>query len=98
MIRRTGVFGAGVDMIEAFKAQWPCHRFPDELACVVAHFDARGDLVDLEAFRDDGGPLDTQDFDGAALVALVSDIQSHGYTARSDGADMVAAIQAGKDW
>lgn len=96
--RRTGVFGAGLDMIEDFKAQWPCHGLPDNLNCVVAHFNSRGDLVDLETFDAVGEPLDTSEFDGSALLALVNDIQDHGYEARPDGAEMVTAIHAGKDW
>lgn len=82
MTRRAGCFGAGVDMLDAFRAEWPCHGFPDTLACVVAHFDARGDLVELEAFSPDGNPLDTATFDGPALLALVADIQARGYLAR----------------
>lgn len=98
MIRRSGVYGADRDMIDGFKAQWPCHGLPENLNCVVAHFDSRGDLVDLEAFEESGNPLGTAEFDGAALVALVGDIQERGYTARPDGAEMVAAISAGLDW
>ena len=98
MNRRAGVFGAGPDMIDAFKRQWPCHGLPDTLNCLVGYFAANGDLVDVEAFDADGKPLDTIKFDGPALVALVDDIQDHGYIARPDGAEMVAAIQAGMDW
>lgn len=85
MERRIGVYGAGPDMIAAFKDRWPAHGFPAELNCVVAHFDSRGDLVELEAFIADGNPLDTADFDGPALKALVDDIQDHGYLARPLG-------------
>ena len=59
MNRRAGVFGAGPDMIDAFKRQWPCHGLPDTLNCLVGYFAANGDLVDVEAFDADGKPLDT---------------------------------------
>lgn len=87
-MRRAGVYGAGRDMIDRFKAAWPCHGLPDDLECVVAHFERSGDLVDIEAFGPDGAPLECRDFDGSALKALVDDIQTNGYEARPEVPDV----------
>lgn len=69
------------DQIDAFKAQWPCHGFPDNLRRIHAYFDAKGDLVDLAAYGPDeyGADrqwLDTAEFDGPALVALVDALKA----------------------
>lgn len=64
----------GPEAIEAFCRSWPCHGLPDNLDALEVEFASNGDLVDLEAFNEfDGWTLDTHDFDGPALAALVSD-------------------------
>lgn len=66
------------DSIEAFKRSWPCHGLPDNLHSVSAEFATNGDLIDLEAYDDNEKLLDTHDFDGPALKALVDDCQIKG--------------------
>lgn len=78
--RRAGRFESSPDMLDMFKWQWPCHGLPDNLTHVVAEFDSRGDLVDIEAF-DGCERLDSSDFDGSAFAAFVQDIQDHGRAA-----------------
>lgn len=72
----------GREYIDEFKAHWPCHGLPSELSSLMADFDSNGDLIDLAAFADDGRLLDTHDFDGPALVALVKDCQKKGHLSR----------------
>lgn len=62
------------DTINAFKATWPCHGFPDELACIHAEWDEGGDLVDFEAYGWQGDAL--EGFDGPALCALLDDAKA----------------------
>lgn len=76
--RRCGAFHADRAFIERFKRQWPCHGLPASMHDLEAHFDGRGDLVDLIAVDEDGLALNTEDFDGPALTALVDDIQFDG--------------------
>lgn len=70
------------EQIEEFKAKWPCHGLPDDLKRLHAYFDSRGDLVDLTAYGPDEKTghltryLDTHEFDGPALVALVADMKA----------------------
>lgn len=60
--------------IAKFKAAWPCHGLPDVLDNISFVFDVRtGDLVDVIARTSMGFTLDTNEFDGAALVALSHD-------------------------
>jgi len=61
----------GEDEIERFMDSWPCSGF-DGLRNVWAQFEkSNGDLVDLECNRRHGAGR----FDGAAMVALVDDMQ-----------------------
>jgi hypothetical protein len=66
------------DAIEAFKRSWPCHGLPDNLHSISAEFAGNGDLVDIEAYGEDGALLDSAEFDGPALLALVEDCQRFG--------------------
>ena len=93
---RSGVFGADHAMIDAFKAQWPGHGFPDDLNCVIATFAPLNELVEVEAFREDGSQLDTDGFDGPALLALVNDIQAKGYVANDDPDQVLAEVAEAK--
>jgi hypothetical protein len=68
------------DAIDAFKRSWPCHGLPDDLHSLSAEFASNGDLVDLEAYDESGKRLDTHDFDGPALLTLVSDARKLGDT------------------
>lgn len=66
------------DSVEAFKRSWPCHNLPDNLHSISADFASNSDLVDIKAYDDDENRLDTSDFDGPALKALIDDCQSKG--------------------
>ena len=66
------------DAIEAFKRSWPCHGLPENLHSLSCEFGLNGDLVDIEAYSDESALLDTHDFDGEALVALVQNCQADG--------------------
>ena len=66
------------DAIETFKRSWPCHGLPDDLHSISAEIAPNGDLVDLEAYDSNGKRLDTADFDGPALVALIADACAYG--------------------
>jgi hypothetical protein len=65
------------DLINDFKASWPCHGLPDDLHSLTVETDTKGDVVDIEAYthHDDGTneQLEWREFDGAALSALVAD-------------------------
>ena len=80
-VRRPGGYFADALMIQIFKNSWPCHGLPDNLERVDADFDFGGDLVNLYAQDHHGNVLDTAEFDGPALAALVEDIQRKGKTA-----------------
>lgn len=66
------------DAIETFKRSWPCHGLPDNLHSISFEFASNGDLVDIEAYADDGTRLDSAEFDGPALLALCSDARAFG--------------------
>jgi hypothetical protein len=59
-----------------FMDNWPCHGFPDNLWSISFDFDHNGDLVDIEAWSDQGEMLYSGDFDGPALLALSLDAVS----------------------
>jgi hypothetical protein len=68
---------AGCDDVEILAETWPCSGF-----CygdtVQAEFDKRnGDLVDL-VLRGNGRVKDSERIDGAAMLALVNDMQRAG--------------------
>lgn len=65
-------------LLEAFKRTWPCHGLPDDLHAIAFEFDARGELVDIDARTETGGYLDSSDFDTPALVALAQDAANFG--------------------
>jgi hypothetical protein len=73
-VKRAGILWANATMIREFKASWPCHGLPDDMASLQCEFASNGDIVALSAFSFDGETLDTHDFDGAALSALVADV------------------------
>lgn len=60
--------------IQRFKNTWPCNGIP-ELDQITFEFASNGDLVDIEAYRD-GEYVDTEHFDGSAMVALSHDVQN----------------------
>ena len=62
--------------IEAFKRRWPNHGFPDDLNNILFEFADNGDLVDMDAKADNGDMLNTDDFDGPALLALSQEAQA----------------------
>lgn len=64
--------------IDAFKTTWPCHGLPDNLHSITCEFETNGDLADLTCRARNGRILDTQRFDGPALLALVNDCQAKG--------------------
>jgi SOS-response transcriptional repressor LexA len=70
------------EFIERFKSTWPCHGLPDDLCSLSIETASNGDLVDIEAriALSDGSVVvvDTAEFDGSALKALVDDCQEFG--------------------
>lgn len=64
------------DFIDEFKKSWPCHGLPDNLHSISC-CEVVGELyptgVEIEAFDESGKLMDTDTFDGPALVALVDD-------------------------
>lgn len=67
------IHGVELDM---FKRSWPCHGLPDALTEVHVEFAPNGDLIDIECHDADGNILDSAEFDGPAMVAIVGDIRS----------------------
>mgnify|MGYP001547865869 CR=1 FL=1 len=62
--------------IDAFKRRWPANGFPDDLNNILFEFADNGDLVNIDAKDDNGVMLDTEAFDGPALLVLSKDAQS----------------------
>lgn len=81
MNKRSGIFGFGPKEIEALKDSRPCHNFPDNLNCVIGHFNRDGNLVELETFDVGGENLDTEEIYGTAWSTLIDNVQDHGYIA-----------------
>lgn len=75
--RDTGRWGYDADRIAQFAASWPAHGFPTNLDRVICGFE-KGDLVEVACFDAHGRSLDSHDFDGPALLAMVGEIQSYG--------------------
>jgi hypothetical protein len=71
---RTLRYGA----IDAFKCSWPCHGLPEDLHSISCEFADNGDLVDIEAYDEDGKMFDTHDLDGLALAALIEECRESG--------------------
>lgn len=67
----------GYSEIEAFKQSWPAHGLP-VLGEVLAEFAPNGDLTDIDCRDPNNKELDSSDFDGPALLALIEDIQARG--------------------
>ena len=70
------------DRIADLKAAWPCHGLPDDFDSLSVETDAKGDVVDIEAYvhHSDGTDelLEWHEFDGPALKALVDDCVKFG--------------------
>lgn len=61
------------DGIAEFKRSWPGHGLPDSLHSVSVETASNGDLIDVEAYDEEGRPQDTRFFDGPAFAALTQD-------------------------
>ena len=59
--------------IAAFKRTFPCSGLPDLLS-ITFDYEA-GDLCGITAVDEDGSWIDSEDFDGAGLLALSQDCQ-----------------------
>jgi hypothetical protein len=66
------------NFIYDFKKSWPCHGLPDDMVSISCEFASNGDLIDFEVKDSQGNTLDSQDFDGPALLALTQDCQKFG--------------------
>ena len=62
--------------LATFRAGWPCHGLPDSLHSIRFDFDDVGNLVDIEAKARNGRVLDTDPFNGSALLALSEDARN----------------------
>jgi hypothetical protein len=74
-----GIITIELSAIELFTNQWPCHGFDPDCDLIVIAYDlSTDDLIDLDACDNDDNDLDTSNWDGAALSALVDDaIKNH---------------------
>jgi hypothetical protein len=61
------------DGIESFKKSWPCHGLPQDFDSISVETAPDGDVIDLECYDSAGQLLDSETFDGPALVALIDD-------------------------
>ena len=60
--------------VSAFKRSFPCSGIP-ELNSITFEYENNGDLCGIEAFDSDNHPIDSEEFDGAGLLALSQDAQ-----------------------
>jgi hypothetical protein len=60
--------------IAAFKRTFPCSGLPDLLS-ITFDYEVNGDLCGITAVDEDGSWIDSEEFDGAGLLALSQDCQ-----------------------
>lgn len=60
--------------IAAFKRTFPCSGLPDLLS-ITFDYESNGDLCGITAVDEDGRWIDSEEFDGAGLLALSQDCQ-----------------------